>query len=150
MRMLCYRDWLLSACLSTLICNNASGQSPLQTGSVRGTVYLADTGKPAEGAIVSLLPPQDRQGPVIDPKTGEFVVKDQPQRGDFHAAVESDGSFQIEGVKPGSYFVLTYLPGYLSQDDYIYPGILSPELDPGARQPAFVQKLKLSPVEWST
>jgi hypothetical protein len=112
---------------------------------VGGTVYLADTGRPAEGAIVSLLPPQDRQGPVIDPKTGEFVVKDQPHRGDFHAVVQSDGSFQIEGVRPGSYYVLTYLPGYLSQDDYIYPGALSPERDPSAKQPAFVPRVEIVP-----
>jgi hypothetical protein len=82
---------------------------------------------------------------VVDPKTGEFVVKDQPHRGDFHATVDSNGSFQIDGVKPGGYYVLTFLPGYLSRDDYIYHGALSPERGTGATQPPFFRQVEIVP-----
>jgi hypothetical protein len=120
----------------------------LGTGAVHGAIHLADTGKAATGAIVGLSPPVVSAGPAYEAaeKGGEFVVKDQPQRGDFHATVDSAGNFEIDNVTPGDYYVSTYLPGYLSQDDYIYPGALSPELNPGASNiPSFVQKIHVTP-----
>jgi hypothetical protein len=139
------RRALLLALLLVLLCSAVSGQPSPQAGSVRGTVYLADTAGPAKGAIVSLLPSSVQQGPVTDQKTGELVVKDQPHRRNFHSTTDANGSFEIGDVKPGSYYVLTFMPEYLSQDDYIYPGALSQELNPGASTPPFVQQVNIDP-----
>jgi hypothetical protein len=122
------------------VCAFANAQQPANTGSVTGFVHMADTGKAATGITVFLQPPAKREVPDIDSKTGEFIVRDEPRRGDFYAKVEPSGAFEIKNVKPGFYFVLTYAPGYLSQDDYIFPGALAPEQN-GGPLPAFVQEV---------
>jgi hypothetical protein len=123
----------------------AEAQQPANTGCVTGLVHLANTGKAAVGVTVSLLPPEMAGHPAIDPNGGEFIVKDQPRRGDFHATVDPLGVFEIKNVVPGDYFVLTYAPGYISQDDYIFPGALAPELrGSSGLLPAFVQRIHVA------
>jgi len=111
---------------------------------VHGSIYLADTKLPAKGTIISLLSVTGQSGPKIDQETGEYVIRDQPQAGAFHATADASGSFEITGVPTGDYYVLTRCPGYLSQREYIYPGALSPELNPGQHLPAFVHKVHIA------
>jgi hypothetical protein len=102
-------------------------------GSVRGRAILSDSGKPAEGALVSLLavaPPQ------TFPEYGEYVVHDSVQRDDLHATVAQDGTFAIDKVPPGEYSVLIYKPGYVKQD---------PRQTPGTYSPDSIKKLQVTP-----
>jgi len=123
----------------------ATAQQPASTGSVSGMIRLADSGKAAAGVIVSLLPPVTPRQPSVDPNTGEFVVRDEPSRGDFGATVDTLGAFEIENVKPGDYFVLTYAPGYIAQDDYVFPGALAPERSGSSGPlPAYVRKIHVA------
>ncbi len=94
------------------------GLAAKAAGVVSGTVVFGDTGAPAEGVFVNLLPPSPA-GPAINPQTGEYLVQDVPRREDFHARVDAEGHFTIADVPPGNYTVLTYAPGYLSPE----PGI---------------------------
>jgi len=72
-------------------------------------------------------------------------MRDEPHRGDFYTTVDSLGAFEIKNVKPGDYVVFTYAPGYLSQDDYVFPGALAPEQSGGSGPlPAFVQKIHVT------
>lgn len=91
-------------------------QQPAATGSVHGHAILQDTGKPATGAIISLLPAADAQPSFPISDEGEFLISDQPHLGDFHSTVDASGSFAIEHVTPGDYTVFTYMPGYIKQD----------------------------------
>jgi hypothetical protein len=125
------------------MCVAAGAQQPANTGSVTGVVHLADTGKAAVGITVFLQPPPMQQGPVIDPKTGEFTVRDEPHRGDFYAKADANGAFEIKNVKPGDYFVMTSAPGYISQDDYILPGVLASG-EGGNALPNFVRKVNVT------
>jgi hypothetical protein len=100
----------------SLLSSQAKAQQQPATGSVHGHAILQDTGKPATGAGVSLLPVADVQPSPQIPDEGEYLVRDQPQRGDFHSTVDASGSFAIEHVLPGNYTILTYMPGYVSQD----------------------------------
>jgi Polysaccharide lyase family 4, domain II len=102
--------------LFALLFPKAQAQQQPATGSVQGHAVLQDTGKPATDAIVSLLPSAETWPPPQIPEEGEFVVRDQPHRGDFYATVDASGSFVIDHVLPGEYTVLTYKPGYVSQD----------------------------------
>ena len=101
--------------LSFLFLSTNAQQQPA-TGSVHGHAVLEDTGKPATDAIVSLLPSAETWPTPQISAEGEYVMKDQPHRGDFGATVDSSGSFAIDHVLPGEYTVLTYMPGYISQD----------------------------------
>lgn len=144
MRLTRPRKHCLLVCLcAAYVCAKAQQQG--NTGSVSGMVRLADSGKVPAGVIVSLLPTATRGQPSIDPNTGEFVVRDEPNRGSFHATVDPIGAFEIKNVKPGDYFVLTYAPGYVSQEDYIFPGALAPEQSGSTGPlPVFVQKIHVA------
>ena len=115
----------------------AAGGQPATRGAVEGQVYLADGQHPASGAFVFLLAPlMPRKVP---PK--EFVVSnDEPARGDFHAVADAGGRARIDDVKPGTYYVVVQLPGYICAEDYVFPGSLS-----SAKPPAFVQKVVVRP-----
>jgi len=120
----------------------SSAQQPSSTGSVAGVVHLADTGKAAVGVVVSLLPPMTSIQPAINPNTGEYVARNTHR--DF-ATVDPLGAFEIKNVEPGDYFVRTYAPGYLSQDDYVFPGALAAEQSGSSEPlPSFVKKIHVT------
>jgi hypothetical protein len=81
--------------------------APVQhNGRIIGTIFCADTHRPARGAMVTLtsLPSADgKQQGGGGPST--------------FARVASDGSYSIEHVAPGEYGVIAMLPGYLSPMD---------------------------------
>jgi hypothetical protein len=77
------------------------GQSQTQyPGSVFGHVYCADTNAPARFARVALIPvnPEGHDG----------------RGGTQQVSTALDGSFQIQNVAPGSYYVVAMLSGYLN------------------------------------
>ncbi len=71
------------------------------SGSVSGHVYCADTNAPARFARVTLIPANTSEG----------------SRGGFGRNTDTtglDGSFQIQNVAPGTYYVAASLTGYLN------------------------------------
>lgn len=103
--------------LLLVLCLSARAQQPPDTGSVAGFVHLMDAGKAAAGVIVSLLPPESSGPSLIDPKTGEFVLRDEPRHDNLHTTVDTRGAFAIHNVVPGEYSLRAYAPGYLPQND---------------------------------
>ena len=95
-------------------------------GSVVGYVYCADTNAPARFANVILEPES-----VIRASGVDWPPRDpaQTDRGDTTTAISAalDGSFRFEGVKPGRYYLIANLPGYIyplsqfAQDDLQHP-----------------------------
>lgn len=80
--------------------------APLANGRVVGTVFCADTHKPARGAFVLLddVPPADerKSSPTGEGRTSQVAV---------------DGTFTLEDVSPGDYVISAVLPGYLPPFD---------------------------------
>jgi hypothetical protein len=95
-------------------------------GSVVGYVYCADTNAPARFANVILEPES-----VLRASGGDWPPRDtgQTDRGDTTTAISAalDGSFRFEGGKPGRYYLIANLPGYIyplsqfAQDDLERP-----------------------------
>jgi hypothetical protein len=71
----------------------------VETATVTGHVYCADTQKPARFASIVLLS--------VDSQGGHGA------RGSGFATTSSDGSFRIMGVAPGDYYAEVTMPGYL-------------------------------------
>jgi hypothetical protein len=113
MRPRAYARCLLIVALSA----SGWGQPPQQTvesqgfGSVVGHVYCADTNAPARFARVTLEPVEDFKRVDLDAK---------PSSAPIHVPsttmmeTRTDGSFAIEYVTPGTYYILVELSGYLS------------------------------------
>ena len=97
------------------------GQAPA-TGSVRGTVTYADSGKPAGSINLWLEPAEPPTAPQPDPVTGELELHDgEGQSRRLTGTVAADGTFTVNAVPPGSYVIHTYAPPYLPADGTIYP-----------------------------
>jgi hypothetical protein len=99
----------------------ANSPSPTGTGSVTGNIYCADTEKPARFARVILEPVDD----FVPLRTDEKEKIIRPPGSTFTAQTKADGSFLIDEVPVGEYFILAELPGYLSPlteftDDQLY------------------------------
>jgi hypothetical protein len=113
MRPRAYARCLLIAALSA----TGWAQPPQQTagsqgfGSIVGHVYCADTNAPARFARVTIEPVEDFKRVDLDAKP--LAV---PGRIPSTTLMETkpDGSFAIENVIPGTYYILVELAGYLS------------------------------------
>jgi hypothetical protein len=96
------------------------------SGSVVGYVYCADTNAPARFANVILEPESVIRASGVDLQPRDPA---QTDRGDTTTAISAalDGSFRFEGVKPGRYYLIASLPGYIyplsqfGQDDLEHP-----------------------------
>jgi hypothetical protein len=105
--------WMAAAVLG-VVCSGGLAQqvamppaTPETTGTIVGHVYLADTGGPARLAQVAL---QSAQVPSDDAKKS-----DTHQTGSFQIyRTALDGGYRITHVRPGSYYVVVKMPGYLS------------------------------------
>ncbi len=75
----------------------------LPMGRVTGHVFCADTNEPARFATVSVFRASLKEGPADDSETATSVLTD------------TDGTFVVEHLKDGPYYVIAELPGYLSQ-----------------------------------
>jgi Carboxypeptidase regulatory-like domain len=113
----------------------ANPQERVNGGSVGGIVLCEDTKAPARGAYVWLQKPRGNQ-------PGVFV----PPAEAFGATTGIDGSFAISDVVPGEYYIIATYPGYISAQEYIFPGSLSPEVS-GSHEPLppFVQRVSIAP-----
>jgi hypothetical protein len=97
---------------------------PATTGQVTGRVFCADTGQPGRFAGVQLIGDQQAQAPMIDPSTlgkdadfEKVMAKAMTavMKGNSLSTVTSlDGSFSLDKVPPGTYYVVAQLPGYQS------------------------------------
>jgi len=99
---------------------------PSEGGSVTGTVLCDDTHGPARNAYVSLQMPIKRNA--------RFVPPQEPFRG----TTDTDGAFTIANVAPGEYYVMVFSPGYISAQDYVFPGAKAEEA-----LPSFVKRVTI-------
>ena len=81
------------------------------SGSVTGHVYCADTNKPARFARVTIESVEDLRAVEID-KEGKLA----PRKPATATLEETglDGSYLIQNLPPGRYYILAELPGYLT------------------------------------
>lgn len=77
--------------------------STLPMGRVTGHVSCADTNEPARFATVSVFRASPKEGQAYDSEHAISVVTD------------TDGTFVVEHLEDGPYYVIAELPGYLSQ-----------------------------------
>jgi len=89
----------------------AKPKAPVR-GSVAGHVVFGDTHAPARGARVLLLPAR-----MLDSKTQQ---EDNNQGQPPVAITGLDGSFMVQHVAAGQYYVTTFAAGYLSPLDGIF------------------------------
>lgn len=116
------RRWMGLCVALLVVCSWADGQTTA-TGTVRGRVICQDTQQPARLAHVVLQPLVDLKSPVLNSKDGEYRTE-----GVFHLqTVGLDGSFVIQAVPPGLYYVIAERDGYVSpltiftRDDLNHP-----------------------------
>ena len=96
----------------------------LAPGQVSGRVFCADTGQPGRFAGVQLIAEQPSKTPIIDPAS---LGKDANFEKVFAAAMTTlmkgsnlsivtslDGTFSLDKVPPGTYYVVAQIPGYQS------------------------------------
>jgi hypothetical protein len=84
---------------------------PLTFGSLSGHVYCADTNAPARFARVTIERAEDFED--IDRDAKAAAVSAHIPSANI-VETDLDGSFSIEDVVPGRYYVLVEMPGYLS------------------------------------
>jgi len=97
--------------------------APTATGAVRGYVYCADTAQPARFAVVRI---QSVPSLGLETKSGSSTANAA------RTTTGLDGSFFVDGLNPGDYFVLA------SQEGYVYPlaGFAWNDLIVDSRSPA--------------
>ncbi|MGA8089610.1 MAG: carboxypeptidase regulatory-like domain-containing protein [Terracidiphilus sp.] len=102
--------WLLlssALCLTMYDCGPSSRFAPRKPdatkGTVTGTVFCTDTGKPARFAAVTLL---------LDPSGPKESTSSELET----TETDLDGRFKIEAVAPGRYFAFATLEGYLDPE----------------------------------
>ena len=81
-------------------------------GSVTGHVDCADTKRPARLARVTIEPVADLKAVSVDAKGN--IVRQRSVSTAIVAQTGADGSYSIESIPPGQYYILAELPGYLS------------------------------------
>ena len=94
------------------------------TAQVSGHVTCGDTGQPARFASVQLIAEQPNKDPIIDPasmgKNPDFekamakAMTAMMKGSNLSAITGLDGSFSLDKVPPGTYYVVAQQPGYLS------------------------------------
>lgn len=94
------------------------------TAQVSGHVTCGDTGQPARFASVQLIAEQPNKDPMIDPasmgKNPDFqkamaqAMTAMMKGSNLSTITGLDGSFSLEKVPPGTYYVVAQQPGYLS------------------------------------
>jgi hypothetical protein len=122
MKLFCSVTLALSLTVSVAMAQQSTGG-----GSLIGKVLCEDTRGPARHANVFLQPP-------LDPRT-RIITRE----GGYATTTDLDGSFTISNITPGNYYVNTRYEGYISPDDYVFPGALTPQLTGTLELPPFVQ-----------
>lgn len=90
------------------------GQTAYQSppGSVSGHVSCADTNHPARLARVTIEPADDLLAVGVDTKGN--IVKQRSVPAAIATQTGADGSYSLEAVPAGHYYIVAELPGYLS------------------------------------
>jgi hypothetical protein len=116
------------ACVLFVFAGTLSAQQPASTappplGQVTGHVSCADTGQPGRFATIQLIGEHPESGPTIDTtpaKTADFEktimnAMTAAMKGNNLSTVSGlDGSYTLDKVPPGTYWVLVQLAGYQS------------------------------------
>ncbi|HEX3437110.1 MAG TPA: carboxypeptidase-like regulatory domain-containing protein, partial [Pseudacidobacterium sp.] len=99
---------LLSCCVAISSAQQLSSDKAAPTTTVSGHVYCGDTNAPARMATVMLEPVSEASG--TSHASGHESVST------YAPAVQTllDGSFSMQHVAPGTYYVIASLPGYVS------------------------------------
>ena len=116
---------ILFLCSISALAQPAPSTPAAPPAQVSGRVTCGDTGQPARFASVQLIAEQPPKDPLInpasEPKNSDDFQKLLAQtmtammKGSNLSAVTGlDGSFSLEKVPPGTYYVVAQLPGYLS------------------------------------
>src|SRR5579859_2579414 len=95
-----------------------SGSPPVPTGRITGRVFCTDTGQPGRFAGVQLIPEKPEQPPAYDKKNPLKAFEKGFEAGmkgsNTSAMTALDGTFSLDKVPPGTYYVVVQLPGYTS------------------------------------
>ena len=118
------------ACVLFVFACTLSAQQPtpatpaLAAGQVTGRVSCGDTGQPARFATVQLVAEHPEASPVFDPatlgknpdfeKTFAKAMTAAMKGNNLSTVTGLDGSFSLDKVPPGTYYVLAQLAGYQS------------------------------------
>lgn len=116
---------------------NTAAQADL-SGRVSGHVVCSDTGKPARFASIQLMSETSARAPLIDPSALGSMTGGKGGKGDMNFSAllaksmaammkgsnlstmtDMDGSFSLDKVPAGTYYVIPQLPGYLSPIDQL-------------------------------
>lgn len=91
-------------------------------GQVSGQVLCQDNGLPARFATVQLLPEKPQQNPLMDPakmgsnpdfaKVMAKAMAAAMKGSNLSTVTAMDGSFSLDRVPPGTYYLIAQLPGY--------------------------------------
>ncbi len=107
---------LLFYCLP--LCAQSGPSQTAAKGVVTGHIYCADTQMPARFASVQLQPEKDTSAQDLKINTEKLdftaILGKLMQGSGLSTLTRIDGSFRIENVPPGAYYVITQLDGYLS------------------------------------
>ena len=98
--------------------------APTANGTVTGRVFCEDTGQPGRFATVQLVSDHPTANPIFDPatlgknpdfeKTLAKALTSVMKGNNLSTVTGIDGSFSLEKVPPGTYYVLAQLAGYQS------------------------------------
>ncbi|MDR3763232.1 MAG: carboxypeptidase-like regulatory domain-containing protein [Acidobacteriota bacterium] len=109
---------VLLFCGGLPLCAQSGASQPVVKGVVTGHVYCADTEMPARFASVQLKPEKDTPPQDLlhnaDKMDFTAVLGKLMQGGGLSTLTKIDGSFRLENVPPGVYYVIPQLDGYLS------------------------------------
>ena len=102
----------------------APATQPPSTGQVSGRVFCSDTGQPGRFAGVQLIAEQPSKTPIIDPaslgKDANFekvlaaAMTTLMKGSNLSTVTTLDGTFSLDKVPPGTYYVVAQIPGYQS------------------------------------
>ena len=129
--------WTMLLASASLAAQQAAPANPPTqadlTGRVTGHVVCSDTAKPARFASIQLMSEQSAKTPLMDPSALISLAGGKGGKGDVNfgallaksmaammkgsnlsAMTAMDGSFSLDKVPAGTYYVIPQLPGYLS------------------------------------
>jgi hypothetical protein len=115
---------ILFLCSITTLSQPTPSSPTVPPAQVSGRVTCGDTGQPARFASVQLIAEQPNKDPLIDPasmgKNPDFqkamaqAMTAMMKGSNLSTITGLDGSFSLDKVPPGTYYVVAQLPGYLS------------------------------------